>query len=143
MFGNMSDDSRRKLLSLKFIIGLIALVIIVLWLANLKNVWSFNRETLGLTNKWNWSELKADFNRATEEVNGALDEFKEKGSAELESFQGRSIERPQWLDEVLEKAEELASSSDLNLLSESASNTPAAPDVSSTSSSVSGSAGTE
>jgi len=109
----MPDEHRRKIFLMKFWIGLIIIILAVLWVANLKNVWSFNRQILSPESQRQWAELKNSWQGAVADFNSNLEQFKDLPALDLSevNLEEKKIERPAWLDEVIDKAENLAASS--------------------------------
>lgn len=115
----MSDERRKKIFLMKLWIGLIVGGLLILWLANLQNVWSFNQQIMSAKDKLQWTELKNSWSGAVTDVSNSLDRIKELKETSLEEKQ---ITRPPWLAEVMQKAEKLASSSGVNALISSSTN---------------------
>jgi len=109
----MPNEHRRKIFLMKFWIGLIIIILAVLWVANLKNVWSFNRRILSPDSQRQWAELKNSWQGAVADFNSNLEQFKDLPALDLSevNLEENKIERPAWLNEVIDKAENLAASS--------------------------------
>jgi len=115
----MSDERRKKVFLMKLWIGLIVGGLLILWLANLRNVWSFNQQIMSAKDKLQWAELKNSWSGAVTDVSNNLDRIKELKETSLEEKQ---ITRPPWLEEVMQEAEKLASSSGVAALISSSTN---------------------
>jgi len=109
----MTDERRKKVFLMKLWIGLIVGGLLILWLANLQNVWSFNQQIMSVSDKLQWAELKNSWSGTVTDFNNSLDRIKELKEVSLEEKQ---ITRPPWLAEVMQEAEKLASSSGVTAL---------------------------
>jgi len=114
----MSEEQRKKVFLMKIWISLIVVFLAILWIVSLKNVWVSNKQSLLGADKMSWADLRSGWQAVVTDVDNNLNQIKaSSGSRQAKD----AAEGSTWLDGVLEKAEELASSSEVLPLASSSS----------------------
>ena len=87
----MDEKQKEKTLFIKIIVGGLALVILVLWIFNLKNVWRTDKELAAANDNKQWVNLKNDLDKTLTDVKKQLnqiDKSKKDQAAQEHLFSG-------------------------------------------------------
>ncbi|MFA5024570.1 MAG: hypothetical protein WC523_06485 [Patescibacteria group bacterium] len=100
----MESERQKKLFIVKVGVSALMILIVILWIFNLKNVWRTNQEINNTGTSTNWSQLKNDLDKALVEVNTRLNKIEGDKKAATEAA-GASL-----IKELINKTEQLATS---------------------------------
>jgi len=104
----MDEERQKKIFLMKVGIGFFMILILVLWIFNLKNVWRnspVNGDSQATSTKTEWAQLKNDLSETISELSVRLDKI-ETDKKTLENIASSSL-----IQELIKETERLATSS--------------------------------
>lgn len=111
----MSIKRARKLFMIKLWIILIISVLGFLWLANISNVWTFNKQVIYSDNQKTWLGLQDNWHEVMLSINDSVDQFK-KLSTESDDSIDPVAASTAWLDKIIQETENFSASSSQSIL---------------------------
>jgi hypothetical protein len=104
----MDEERQKKIFLMKAGIGFFMVLILVLWIFNLKNVWRnspVNGNSQATSTKTEWTQLKNDLSETISELSARLDKI-ETDKKTMETIASSSL-----IQELIKETERLATSS--------------------------------
>jgi len=79
------DDRNKKILLMKIGVAVFTIVILFIWIFNLKNVWRNERQTSSVNNQTSWLKLKTDLDKTLGGIQRQLNQMNQAGVSQKSS----------------------------------------------------------